>query len=290
MGRGFASLASAPMSFVDPSPAPAREWRLIAGRHWQIIGPPGEDTATTDSTEGSRGACPSGMVEVRGKMKVAALLDEMQQQTCTKWISRSFPERCADFDRDRWISISRDLPTQNMHFCMDRFEYPNKKNEYPIILVNWHEANSLCASERKRLCSEAEWTFACEGEEAQPYPYGYSRDAEACVIDRPWKQFNDAALFPRDGASAREELDRLWQGVPSGTRPRCKSPFGIYDMTGNVDEWTRSVVPGERPSILKGGYWGPVRNRCRPSTRAHGETHTFYQQGLRCCAELSERR
>jgi hypothetical protein len=290
MGRGFLTLTSAPgaMSLIDLAPsAPAREWRLIAGKHWQIAGPPGEDAATTDTAEGSRGACPVGMVEVSGKMKVAALLDEMQQQTCMKWISRSFPERCADFDRDRWISMSRDLPTQNMHFCMDRFEYPNKKNEYPIILVNWHEANSLCAAEGKRLCSEAEWTFACEGEEAQPYPYGYSRNAEACVIDRPWKQFNDAAFFPRDGASTRDELNRLWQGVPSGTRPRCKSPFGIYDMTGNVDEWTRSVVPGERPSILKGGYWGPVRNRCRPSTRAHGETHTFYQQGLRCCSDLS---
>ena len=57
-------------------------------------------------------------------------------------------------------------------------------------------------------------------------------------------------------------------------------------LTGNVDEWTRTVREGERPSILKGGYWGPVRTRCRPATRSHDENHIFYQQGTRCCADL----
>jgi formylglycine-generating enzyme required for sulfatase activity len=85
------------------------------------------------------------------------------------------------------------------------------------------------------------------------------------------------------------EVDRLWQGEPSGASPRCKSPFGVYDMTGNVDEWTRSTRPTGYRSILKGGYWGPVRTRCRPSTRAHGEDYSYYQQGFRCCGDLPER-
>ncbi|MFS8071048.1 MAG: hypothetical protein ACMG6S_32165, partial [Byssovorax sp.] len=42
---------------------------------------------------------------------------------------------------------------------------------------------------------------------------------------------------------------------------------------------------GERPSILKGGYWGPVRTRCRPATRSHDENHLFYQEGFRCCTD-----
>ena len=119
----------------------------------------------------------------------------------------------------------------------------------------------------------------------RPYPYGYDRDASACVIDRPAREVNETMLMPRSSDRALAEIDRLWQGEASGASPRCQSPFGVYDLTGNVDEWTTSVVPGERPSVLKGGYWGPVRTRCRPSTRAHGESFADYQQGFRCCAD-----
>jgi sulfatase modifying factor 1 len=40
-----------------------------------------------------------------------------------------------------------------------------------------------------------------------------------------------------------------------------------------------------RGDVLKGGYWGPVRTRCRPSTRVHGLDFSFYQQGFGCCAD-----
>jgi formylglycine-generating enzyme len=276
--------------------SPDHEWRLIKGKHWQIISPQSaEATATTDSVEGNRGVCPAGMIEVKGNMKVdpsptaaydGKSVEEMQKTTCTKWINKDYPERCAVFDRDKWLEVSKELPTKPMHFCMDRFEYPNERNSYPVILVNFNEASDMCTEQGKRLCDEHEWTFACEGEEAQPYPYGYVRDTEACVIDNKWRPYNETAMSPRDGLRAMNELDRLWQGVASGSRPRCKSPFGVYDMTGNIDEWTRGVRAWERPSILKGGYWGPVRTRCRPSTRSHDENHTFYQQGFRCCANL----
>jgi hypothetical protein len=276
-------------------PPPMRfEWTLVAGKHWQVLSSPVESRETTDALEGTRGACPAGMVEVQGRMKVDPSanayydqnsIEELQKQTCTKWINRDYPERCQSFDRAKWLELSKELPTQPKHFCVDRFEYPNQKGEYPVIMVNYHEAADLCASEGKRLCDESEWTFACEGEEATPYPYGYERDPKACDIDQPWHPFHETALRPRDGLRARAEIDRLFQGVPSGSRAACRSPFGVYDMTGNVDEWARSVREGERPSILKGGYWGPVRTRCRPSTRSHDENHMFYQQGFRCCAD-----
>ena len=266
--------------------AARHEWHLLNDRFWQITSPPGEDAVVTDFAEGNRGACQAGMIEVAGRMKQHFMLDELQNQACSSWITRKFPERCREFDRAKWLEISRAVPvSEPMRFCIDRFEYPNRKDVYPVVMVSWYEADATCRHDGKRLCSENEWTFACEGEEARPYPTGYKRDAEACVIDRPWVKYDAPALMPRNTARAKHELDRLWQGLPSGSSPGCKSAFGVHDMTGNVDEWTRSSIPGERPSVLKGGYWGPVRTRCRPATKAHGETHTFYQQGFRCCAD-----
>lgn len=279
-----------------PTPPPAPElqhvWQQTDGGHWQITASgPIEDPEITDAAEGTRGQCSAGMVEVQGLMMVDGEgyyddVEAYQESTCSSWLNKTFPERCARFDEDRWKARSAFLPRRPMHFCIDRFEYPDRRGAYPWIMVNWYAARDLCQQQGKRLCTEWEWTFACEGSDARPYPYGYTRDEDACVIDRPWREYDVAALSSKDSDKTRAELDRLWQGDASGSHPRCKSQFGVYDMTGNVDEWTTSVVPKERPSILKGGYWAPVRDGCRPSTRAHGEDFAFYQQGFRCCSDV----
>jgi hypothetical protein len=212
-------------------------------------------------------------------------IERIQDDACTDWISKEFPARCRTFDKAKIDEEVAKLPTRELDFCMDRFEYPNVLGQNPVIVVTFHEAESLCEKSQKRLCNENEWTFACEGEEVRPYPYGYARDSQSCVVDRNWRPFAEGALQPRDGAGARAELDRLWQAEPSGSRSTCKSPFGVYDMTGNVDEWTRSARTTGFSSILKGGYWGPVRARCRPATRAHNEDFVAYQQGFRCCGD-----
>lgn len=171
-----------------------------------------------------------------------------------------------------------------MRFCIDRYEHPNRRGAFPVVATTWSEARATCASAGKRLCTEDEWTLACEGNDALPYPYGFVRDDEACVIDRRNPAFDAESLSNRSTDAYADELDRLWRGEPSGARPRCRSPFGVHDLTGNVDEWTITTRRSGMKSILKGGYWGPIRARCRPSTRAHGEDFAFYQIGFRCCA------
>jgi sulfatase modifying factor 1 len=271
--------------------APTRPWQLVDGNHWQIESTESEDPGVTDEAEGTRGACPQGMVEVAGSMKLDSehgSVEGLQDTTCTDWISRDFPERCATFDSEHWQRISQDLPTRPEHFCVDRFEYPDRKGAYPIIAVTWHEAVGLCQERGARLCTEDEWTFACEGNDARPYPTGYVRDPDACVIDRPWRLFDERLLAVRESSFAIAEIDYVWQGEASGSRPLCRSPFGVYDTTGNVDEWTRSTQREGYQSVFKGGYWGPVRARCRAATRAHNEEFYFYQQGFRCCADVPE--
>jgi formylglycine-generating enzyme required for sulfatase activity len=85
-------------------------------------------------------------------------------------------------------------------------------------------------------------------------------------------------------------MARLDQREAAGERAQCVSSFGVHDMTGNVDEWVQNLGGSakERPYVsgLKGGYWGPVRNRCRPMTVDHNEWHSGYQIGFRCCSDL----
>ncbi len=154
-------------------------------------------------------------------------------------------------------------------------------------MTSWVEAEQACKAEGKRLCTESEWTFACEGEAKLPYPYGFERNAEACNIDRHYRDPNFSA-FSHDRLIS-DEVSRLDQRVPSGAMSGCVSPFGVHDMTGNVDEWVVNEDPkldkDEDVSSLKGGYWGPIRARCRPVTNSHNRWFRFYQVGFRCCAD-----
>jgi formylglycine-generating enzyme required for sulfatase activity len=224
-------------------------------------------------------ACPEGMTEVVGDYC------ENVEQKCLKWIGKDGQKqgRCAEY-----APHSRCLgATTKKHFCVDKFEYPNKPGEKPVVAVTWEEARDTCAGAGKRLCGSEEWTVACEGPEHLPYPTGYARDKNACNLDKRYIVPNDAKYS--NLATRAEEVARVDQRDPSGANASCVSPHGVYDMVGNVDEWvvnehgTMNKAPYK--SGLKGGYWGPVRNRCRPMTTAHNQWHSGYQVGFRCCAD-----
>jgi hypothetical protein len=143
---------AAPEKKVVKAKTPTRDWREVGTNHWQIKPEsPGEAPDVTDAAEGNRGSCTPGMIEVKGQMRVTPMGDELQKSICTNWINREFPERCASFDQAKWKAIRDKLPTKAMHFCIDRFEFPNRKGENPVIYVNFPEAEAMCAAEKKRL-------------------------------------------------------------------------------------------------------------------------------------------
>lgn len=230
--------------------------------------------------------CPADMVTVKGMALPSSsdIVEILQDATCDDWISTVFPARCARFNQDKWNKARSSLKRHAMDFCMDTYEWPNMADVEPRVFIDWYSAKRICENAGKRLCNEEEWTFACEGEEGLPYPYGYERDPAACNIDHKWIAPDYDVLM--NSSKTADELKRLWQGVPSGSMERCVSPFGVHDMTGNVDEWTISTRTKGYRSILKGGYWSVVRNRCRPSTRIHFEGYSNYQQGFRCCSSI----
>ena len=209
--------------------------------------------------------CPADMVEVQGEYCPNAF------QPCLKYKDPpgSIVRRCLKFGPSKCKSKKR----QSMHFCIDTEEYSSTGIK-PDVNMDWYQAKDVCEQQGKRLCSDEEWTFACEGEEMLPYPYGYERSSETCNIDQEYLK-----QCPRLGCKLID------QRAEQLLYPECLSPFGAHNMTGNVDEWVwRSGDRKPFRSGLKGGWWGPVRNRCRPMTTAHNEWHKQEQIGVRCCS------
>jgi formylglycine-generating enzyme required for sulfatase activity len=192
------------------------------------------------------------------------------RQDCAEWIEPpSNPAaRCKRFEKSVCTG-------QRVHkrFCIDRDEYTAEAEKLPTADVSWTYAKETCESQGKRLCAETEWMFACEGEDMVPYPVGQTRDASKCNHDR-------VDLTDPINGKLRDYRK------PSAELDKCVSPFGVRNMVGNVDEWVyRDSTNGQWRSALKGGWWMPARNRCRPATTAHDEHYHGTQTGFRCCAD-----
>lgn len=227
--------------------------------------------ATTASADGSD-PCGAGMVLVDGDACPDA------EQTCVKWLDPPPYQhlRCGEYAKPAKCKGSR----QHRRFCIDHEEYAepsgtDPKDAMPVVNKSWGDAKALCEARGARLCKESEWEFACEGPEMSPYPYGFSRDSSLCNFDKT------------DLGGPEEKLKDL--RAPLGAFPDCKSPFGVHDMVGNVDEWVEreNMAPPNR-SALRGGWWLPGRNRCRAATTAHPETYSAKQVGFRCCKDAPD--
>lgn len=149
-------------------------------------------------------------------------------------------------------------------FCIDLYEFPNQPSGEPVVEKTWEQAEALCAKEGKRLCTESEWELACGGWKAQEFPYDGSYQAGQCNT---------------------QSLTIHLSGGSAG----CRSPFGVYDLSGNVYEWTSSKWSTKyRDKVVKGGNWnaGAENSSCKAR---FGQPATSVSKaiGFRCCHTLN---
>jgi sulfatase modifying factor 1 len=212
--------------------------------------------------------CPEDMVLVEGEYCTKV------RQRCLHWLDdRKLPyARCGRYERPAECVARR----ERLRFCIDRYEQTLPGEALPVNYMSLRLASKLCRKLGRRICLEKEWNFACEGETMRPYPYGWSRQP-VCNQDRE-------DLY--DPNARRQVLRDLRESARA--RPQCVSPFGVVNMVGNVDEPVLSdVARYQAPfsNVLKGGWWLPGRNRCRPATVGHDDHYRDVQIGARCCKD-----
>ncbi len=150
-------------------------------------------------------------------------------------------------------------------FCIDRYEWPNKKGRKPLSYISLYQAIDSCFVQEKRLCTSDEWSLACGGVYSWKYAYGDTYEPHACNT-------RDTSVNP------------------SGSCPECRGYFGVFDMSGNLAEWTntRSNKNKEFYNVM-GGFWesGPQSNCFDPR-------YSYYPQnrhnpvGFRCCKDVNK--
>lgn len=171
-----------------------------------------------------------------------------------------------------------------------RFEPRPGLESYPVNNVNWKGANAYCRWKGKRLPTEAEWEKAARGTDKRIFPWGNSRPTPL-----------QARYFQTWTEETRHSVM-----TPVNTLPEGKSPYGLFNMAGNVKEWVddwydreyytetteytnpKGPIGGEFKG-LRGGSWKDLggfvyssfRNNSHPDTRMD-------DYGFRCAQDAAE--
>jgi formylglycine-generating enzyme required for sulfatase activity len=239
-----------------------------APRSWSAIAPGASSSSSTTSIPSAPLAAPApGVVET--------VLPEPHQWSHALcpidmvWVGGSY---CAKPRRVGDAAIECVSGERRVAVCVDPHEYPNQSGTLPAVMLDFKTATAACEAEGKRLCTESEWTFACES----------TREVSACNTGRTDLSIRtrELAMPERIGVEIAAHEGRRRSGENA-----CVDDFRVFDLLGNVQEWVTSEHRTPHVGALKGGRYNQSSIGCDRSIYVSDPWTRYPHTGLRCCAD-----
>ena len=175
-----------------------------------------------------------------------------------------------------WGFIPLNDPSQRISFDGTTFTVQPGYENHPMTMVSWFGAWGYCGYYDYRLPTEMEWEKAGRGTDERPFPWGEEITRENANFYSSRDPFEDMSSF-----GSRTSPVGFYNGKKYGDYQTLDSasPYGLYDMSGNVWQWTGNVYEGMHYRFMRGGSKDTYDMDLRLWVR-NNATPTYFSPGV----------
>jgi formylglycine-generating enzyme len=149
-----------------------------------------------------------------------------------------------------WLFLPLDDPSQRISYDGSTFTAQPGYENHPMTMVSWFGAWGYCGYYGYELPTEIEWEKAARGTDTRPFPWGDEIARNNANFYSSRDPFEDMSSFGSRTSPVGFYNGRTYDGY---TTLNSASPYGLYDMAGNVWQWTGNVYENEHYRYMRGG-------------------------------------